>query len=340
MPPLDVQLIDEAVSVRDPLAERLPLGGLERWLDDPLINEVMVNGAAPHRDGEVWVERDGDLLCVGRISAEAVRGALDRLLAPLGRRVDRLAPVVDARLADGSRICAVIPPIAVDGLTLTIRRFGPMTRQLSDFCSHHVEQLLRKAVRRGCNVVVSGATSTGKTTLLNALAATVAATERLVVLEDTAELRIEHPHVVRLEARPATAEGMGGVDLVALLRAALRLRPDRLVVGEVRGPEAVVLLHALNTGHHGSLSTVHANDAGDALARLAALVLQESPGWPMAAINSHLRRAIDVVVHLERTEAGGRRVAHVAEVDANDGLRVTPLTAGDALLRSLTRGRR
>jgi pilus assembly protein CpaF len=337
---LDVKPTDDAPSVRDPLAERMPLGGLERWLDDPLVNEVMVNGAAADRDGKVWVERGGELLCVGRISAEAARGALDRLLAPLGRRVDRLAPVVDARLADGSRVCAVIPPIAVDGLTLTIRRFGPMTRQLSDFCSPPVEQLLRRAVRRGCNIVVSGATSTGKTTLLNALAATVAANERLVVLEDTAELRIEHPHVVRLEARPATAEGAGGVDLAALLRTALRLRPDRLVVGEVRGAEAVVLLHALNTGHHGSLSTVHANDPADALARLAALVLQESPGWPMAAINSHLRRAIDVVVHLERTSEGRRRVARVAEVEASDGLGVTPLVADGALLRSLTRGRR
>jgi pilus assembly protein CpaF len=299
----------------DAVAERRPLGGLERWLDDPNVTEVMVNGASDASPGDVWVERAGALHRVGSITGAAARGAVERLLTPLGRRLDRLAPVVDARLPDGSRVCAVLPPISVDGLVISVRRFAVTPHSLDDFCNENVARLLRTLVLRRCNIVVSGATSTGKTTLLNALVAHVPAGQRLVVLEDTAELQLPHPHVVRLESRPPTAEGLGAVDLADLLRTALRLRPDRLVVGEVRGAEAVSLVHALNTGHHGSLTTVHANSPHDAMSRLAALVLQESPGWPMAAIERHLRRAVDVVVQLQRAADGARRVSEVCEVD-------------------------
>jgi pilus assembly protein CpaF len=343
-------IVDTSVMTHiDHVAEQLPLGGLERWLTDDTVSEIMVNGAAPDRPGEVWVEQHGDLRRAGHMSVSAVQGAIERLLSPLGRRIDRLAPVVDARLADGSRICAVIPPVAVDGIALTVRRFGGGTRPLADFCSSNAEsaapaeqltRLLRGLIARRCNVLISGATSTGKTTLLGALAAAVPGDQRIVVLEDTAELRIEHSHVVRLEARPPTAEGVGAIDLAGLLRTALRLRPDRLVVGEVRGAEAIALLHALNTGHHGSMSTIHANSARDAIARLQTLVLQESPGWPLRAIDDHIARAVDIVVHVARHGAQ-RTISEVAEVTGADehGVHLMSLLTDGAVLRSPTRSR-
>jgi pilus assembly protein CpaF len=321
----------------DLVAEQSPLGGLERWLNDPTVNEVMVNAGS-----EVWVERGGSLHHVGRIRTPTLLGVIEHILTPIGRRLDRSNPMVDARLADGSRLCAVVSPIAVDGPCLAIRRFTTRTITLEGFASPSVAQLLRDLVAQRCNLVVSGATSSGKTTLLNALAREVVPETRLVTLEDVAELRLPHPHVVRLETRDATPDGVGEVGLAELLRTALRLRPDRLVVGEIRGREAVHLLHALNTGHDGSLATVHANSALDALHRLAALVLQEVANWPLAAVHGHVGRAIDAVVHVERHADGHRRVVEVTEVGAGaEGvLMVRPLATGDDVVAQPQRGRR
>ncbi len=294
----------------DVIAERSPLGGLERWLGDPAIDEVIVNSL-----GDVWIETAGTLARVATMSAPAVATALEHILRPIGRRIDRSNPTVDARLEDGSRVCAVIEPVAVDGPCLTIRRFALRSLPLSAFATPAVVVLLQQIVAARCNVLVSGATSSGKTTLLNALAALVPTTERIITLEDTAELRLPHPHVVRLETRPPSAEGTGEVTLAHVLRTALRMRPDRLVLGEVRGAEAVQLVQAMNTGHDGSMSTVHANSAVDALARLCSLVLQEVPGWPLEAIHDQVRRSIDVVIHVGRSSDNHRQVVEVCETD-------------------------
>jgi pilus assembly protein CpaF len=319
----------------DVIAERSPLGGLERWFGDPAIDEVIVNGR-----GDVWIERAGALERVATMSSPAVTTAIEHILRPIGRRIDRSNPIVDARLPDGSRVCAVIEPIAVDGPCLTIRRFALRALPLSAFATPDIAGLLETIVAARCNVLVSGATSSGKTTLLNALAALVPTTERIITLEDVAELRLPHPHVVRLETRPATAEGTGEVTLSQLLRTALRLRPDRLVLGEVRGAEAVQLVQAMNTGHDGSMATVHANSAIDALARVCSLVLQEVPGWPLEAIHDHVRRSIDVVIHVGRSVDNQRRVVEVTEVDfAAVGVQLRPLADRAMVAASLQRRR-
>jgi pilus assembly protein CpaF len=321
--------------VIDLVAECSPLGGLERWLDDPTINEVIVNGG-----GDVWIERDGVLLAVGTLSAGAVATAIEHILRPIGRRLDRSNPTVDARLPDGSRVCAVIEPVAVNGTCLAIRKFALRALPLSAFAEPNVVALLRAVVATRCNVLVSGATSSGKTTLLNSLAALVPATERIITLEDVAELRLDHPHVVRLETRPATAEGTGEVTMSNLLRTALRMRPDRLIVGEVRGGEAVHLVQAMNTGHDGSLSTVHANSAVDAVARVCSLVLQEVPGWPLSAIHEQVRRSIDVIVHVGRTSGDQRHVVEVCETDLQeDGVQLRTLADRGHVVAAMKRRR-
>jgi pilus assembly protein CpaF len=320
----------------DIVAERSPLGGLERWLDDPAIDEVIVNGA-----GDVWIERSGRLLRVATMSATAVTTAIEHILRPIGRRLDRSNPTVDARLPDGSRVCAVIEPIAVDGPCLTIRRFAMRPLPLSAFAVPEVVGLLQTIVAARCNLLVSGATSSGKTTLLNALAAMVPTTERIITLEDVAELRLLHPHVVRLETRPPSAEGAGEVALSQLLRTALRMRPDRLVLGEVRGAEAVQLVQAMNTGHDGSMATVHANSAIDAVARVCSLVLQEVPGWPLEAIHDQVRRSIDVVIHVGRTSDNQRQVIEVCESDPTSvDVQLRRLAERAVVLGRLQRGRR
>lgn len=321
----------------DLVAEQSPLGGLERWLLDPAVTELMVNAGT-----DVWVERAGRVERVGSIRTSTLMGAIEHILAPIGRRLDRTHPIVDARLPDGSRLCAVVHPIAVDGPCLTIRRFSTRPVPLDAFAPPPVASLLRDLVARRCNLLVSGATSSGKTTLLNALAQHVPLGSRLITLEDVAELQLPHPHVVRLETREATADGVGEVTLAQLLRTALRLRPDRLVVGEVRGSEAVHLLQALNTGHDGSLSTVHANGSLDALDRLATLVVQEVANWPLAAVHQHVSRAIDAVVHVVRGADGRRVVAEVVEVVPSElgvALSIRVLADGRQVLAPPQRGR-
>ncbi len=302
----------EARVVRDTIG----LGPLEDLLADPSVEEVMVNG-----HDRVYVERGGRIESaeVSFGDEEELRNAIERILAPLGRRIDELSPMVDARLSDGSRVNVVIPPLAVDGPALSIRRFGaerPGPARLVELGTLTPAQrdLLEIAVAGRRSVLISGGTGSGKTTLLNALSSFIPEGERVVTIEDAAELRLQQRHVVRLESRPASVEGRGEVSVRDLLRNALRMRPDRIVIGEVRGPEALDLLTALNTGHDGALSTVHANSPVDALSRLETLALMAGLGLPHEAIAEQVQRGIELVVHLERGADGSRRVAEIGKV--------------------------
>ena len=292
------------------------LGPLEPLLADPSVDEVMVNGS-----DSVWVERHGRLEPADvQFAAEAdLLHAIERILAPLGRRVDEASPLCDARLPDGSRVNVVIPPLALSGPCLTIRRFRRQGFSLSDLVengtlSEELASFLARCVRARASILVSGGTGSGKTTTLGALSGALPEGERIVTIEDAAELRLRQPHVVRLEARPPNLEGRGEVTIRQLVRNALRMRPDRIVVGEVRGSEALDMLMALNTGHDGSLTTVHANSPPDALRRLETLALMAGVGLPHAAVREQLASALQLVVHQARAPAGRRRVESVAEV--------------------------
>ena len=319
--------------VRAAVARLDGLGALDALLDDDTVDELLVNA-----HGDVWIERDGHLAQVAHIAAGDLALVTERILAPLGRRLDRTSPVVDARLPDGSRVCAVIPPISPDGGCLSIRRFRDRSLDLTAFATDAVAALLELLVDARCNVVVSGATSSGKTSLLNAALGRCASGERVVTIEDTLELLPAADHLVRLEARPATPDGPPPVTLEQLVRTALRLRPDRLVVGEVRGPEVLALVQALNTGHDGSWSTCHANSAIDALHRLETLIVQAAPAWPLPAVRQHLTRSIDVVVHVARHADGRRRVVEVGEVVVDrDRLGLRAIADHRAVLGQITR---
>jgi pilus assembly protein CpaF len=292
------------------------LGPLEPLLADPSVDEVMVNGPR-----DVWVERRGR---VERTSAEfgsedELLHAIERVLAPLGRRVDEASPMCDARLPDGSRVNVVVPPLAVDGACMTIRRFRPHGFSMEDLVANEtmpagVASFLADCVRARASVLVSGGTGSGKTTTLNALSGAIPDGERIVTVEDAAELALRQEHVVRLEARPPNVEGRGEVTIRALVRNALRMRPDRIVVGEVRGGEALDMLSALTTGHEGSMTTVHAMSASEALRRIETLALMAGVGLPHEAIRDQVGAAIEVVVHQRRMPDGTRAIASVAEV--------------------------
>ena len=291
------------------------LGPLEPLLADTSVTEVMINGPGP-----VWIERNGVLERTEVVlETEVIELLLLRIVSPLGLRIDPSSPVVDARLPDGSRVNAVVPPLAIDGPCLTIRRFGAEAIELAAIADPPVARLLRWAVAARCNVLISGGTGAGKTTLLNAMAAFVPRGERIVTVEDAAELRLPGDHVVRLEARPPSVEGNGQVTIRDLVRNALRMRPDRLIVGEARGGEALDLLQAMNTGHDGSLSTCHANGPDDALRRVETMVLTGSAAVPLVAVREQVASAVDLVVHVARSQGGGRRVHQVAEVGAVPG---------------------
>jgi pilus assembly protein CpaF len=325
-----------AALVDDVLARVHGLGPLDALLADPDVTDVLVN-----RGTDVWVERRGVLGRAGHLPPGVVDAAVERVLAPLGLRLDRVSPVVDARLADGSRLNAVVPPVAVDGTTVAIRRFTVHTVPLDAMAAPGVTDLLHELVQRRANLVVSGATSAGKTTLLGALAAEIPPGERVITIEDAAELRLATPHVVRLEARPPGPEGGPGVTVRDLVRAALRLRPDRIVVGEVRGAEALDMVQAMNTGHDGSLTTCHANGPADALRRIEAMVLQGGPALPLPAVREQVHSSIDAVVHVVRGTEGRREVAAVAEVldDPLDPARVRLVTSGGGIVARPTRWR-
>ena len=309
--------VEDRAELTRRVAERsFGLGPLEPLLADEEVDEVMVCG--PDR---VWVERRGrvERTDVTFASEGQLRHAIERILAPLGRRVDEAEPLCDARLPDGSRVHVVIPPLALDGPVLTIRRFRRRGLTPADLVAAGswtpvLHDLLRDAIEARRNVLVSGGTGSGKTTTLNALSAFLPAGERIVTIEDAAELRLQQPHVVRLEARPASLEGRGEVTIRRLVRNALRMRPDRIVVGEVRGPEALDMLGAMSTGHDGSLSTIHAGSPAEALRRLETLALMAGVGLPHAAVREQVASAVDLVVHQERGPDGARRVVAVAEV--------------------------
>lgn len=292
------------------------LGPLEPLLRDPEITEIMVN-----RPGAVFVERSGRLeradVDVG--SAADVLHLIDRVVGPLGLRVDGRRPWVDARLPDGSRVHAIIPPLAVHGPALTIRKFGRKPLRIDGLESagsltREMTEFLRSCVRARMNILVSGGAGVGKTTMLNALSEFIPPEERIVTIEDAAELQIGHPNVVALEARSANVEGAGAFGIRELVRNALRMRPDRIVVGEVRGGEALDMLQAMNTGHSGSMSTAHANTPEDVLTRLEALVLMGDVALPLAAVRAQLAAGLDLIVHLARSIDGARHVAALAEV--------------------------
>jgi pilus assembly protein CpaF len=297
------------------------LGPLEPLLADPAVDEVMVNGP-----DAVYVERRGRLERAGvSFASEAdLMHAIERVLAPLGRRVDEASPLCDARMADGSRVNVVIPPLSLSGPCLTVRRFRREGFSLRDLVAGGtlpvaLAELLAVSVAARASILVSGGTGSGKTTTLNALSGAIPGEERIVTIEDAAELRLRQRHVVRLEARPANLEGRGEVTIRELVRNALRMRPDRIVVGEVRGAEALDMLQALNTGHDGSLTTVHANSPEDALRRVETLALMAGVGLPHEAVREQAASALELIVHQARLADGSRAVESVTEVVRADG---------------------
>jgi pilus assembly protein CpaF len=291
-------------------------GPLERLLADDSVTEIMVNG--PY---DVWVERQGRLYeTTVRFTDEShLRRIINKIVAQVGRRVDESSPMVDARLPDGSRVNAVIPPLSLTGPLLTIRKFSKKRLEMSDLIrlgtlSTETVEFLQRCVLAELNILVSGGTGSGKTTLLNALSTAVPDHDRIVTIEDAAELRLNQRHVLRLEARPKNIEGEGEIPIRELVRNSLRMRPDRIIVGEVRGSEALDMLQAMNTGHDGSLSTIHANTPRDALSRVETMVLMAGYDLPMRAIRQQVASALDLIVHLERLEDGTRRVTAITEV--------------------------
>ena len=306
------------------LDEALGLGPLEALLRDSSVTEIMVNGP-----NEIFVERAGQITPVPiRFSSEAaLRGVIERIVAPLGRRVDDASPMVDARLGDGSRVNVVLPPLAVRGPVVTIRRFQRGLRRVEDLLaagtlSEPMLDFLALCVRYRRNIVISGGTGSGKTTLLNVLSSLIPAEERLVTIEDAAELALEHRNLVSLEARQPNAEGRGEVTIRDLVRNALRMRPDRIVIGECRGGEALDMLQAMNTGHEGSLTTVHANSPRDVLSRLEVMALMSGLDLPATAIREQIAAAVHIIVHQGRFSSGLRRVTSIAEVTGIESGRI------------------
>jgi pilus assembly protein CpaF len=297
------------------------LGPIEPLLADTAVTEVMVNGT-----DMIYVERSGviERTNVRFISEEHLRRVIDRIVSQIGRRVDESSPMVDARLADGSRVNVIVPPLSLDGSILTIRKFAADPFRVDDLIAmgtlnENVALVLTAAVKGGLNILVSGGTGTGKTTLLNVLSSFVPHDERIVTIEDAVELQLHQQHVIRLEARPANIEGSGEITIRDLVRNSLRMRPDRIIVGEVRGSEALDMLQAMNTGHDGSLSTVHANSPRDALARIETMVLMAGFDLPSRAIREQIASALNLVIQIERFRDGSRRIANVTEVLGMEG---------------------
>ncbi len=299
----------------------LGYGAIERYLADPSVTEVMVNSV----DG-IYIERNGRLERTGAryLSEDQLRQVIDRIVSHVGRRVDESSPMVDARLPDGSRVNAIIPPLAVDGPVLTIRKFSPSAYGADDLVangtmSEEIVELISACVRGRLNILVSGGTGTGKTTLLNVLSSFIPDDDRVITIEDAVELRLHQRHVIRLESRPPNIEGKGQIQIRDLVRNSLRMRPDRIIVGEVRGAEALDMLQAMNTGHEGSLSTLHANSPRDALSRIETMVLMAGMDLPVRAIREQVASALNLIVHLTRLRDGTRRVTQITEVNGMEG---------------------
>ena len=306
---------------RQVVAEAVGLGALEPLVNDDTVTEIMVNGP-----DQIYVEKDGRLtLSESRFSStQSLLAIIDRIVAPLGRRIDESSPMVDARLPDGSRVNAVIPPLALNGPSITIRKFAKKNLFMSDLIrygsiSEPMGLFLKAAVELKQNVVISGGTGSGKTTLLNILSNFIGSDDRIITIEDAAELKLNQPHVVSLESRPANAEGKGRVSIRDLVINALRMRPDRIVVGECRGGEALDMLQAMNTGHDGSLTTGHANSPSDFLSRLEVMVMMAGVDLPSRAIREQIASAVDVLVQQTRLADGTRKITHIMEVVGFDG---------------------
>jgi pilus assembly protein CpaF len=291
-------------------------GPLERLLADETVTEVMVNG--PH---DIWIERRGKLSpTTARFTDEShLRRIINKMVAQVGRRIDESSPMVDARLPDGSRVNAIIPPLSLSGPLVTIRKFSKRRLDPADLVrlgtlSTETVEFIQRCVLAELNILVSGGTGSGKTTMLNALSTAIPDDERIVTIEDAAELRLNQQHVLRLEARPKNIEGQGEIGIRELVRNSLRMRPDRIIVGEVRGAEALDMLQAMNTGHDGSLSTIHSNSPRDALSRVETMVLMAGYDLPIKAIRQQVASALDLIIHLERLQDGSRRVTSITEV--------------------------
>lgn len=316
--------IDKEALRKEVLDEAVGLGPLEDLLEDPSVTEVMVN-----RTDEIFVERGGRLqrYPLAFTSDRAVLGVIERIVAPLGRRIDESSPLVDARLKDGSRVNAIIPPLALKGPTITIRKFSKKRLTADDLAgygsvSQPMVEFLELCVRQRKNMIVSGGTGSGKTTLLNVLSNFIPNGERIITIEDAAELRLNHSHLVSLESRPSNAEGRGAITIRELVKNSLRMRPDRIVVGECRGGEALDMLQAMNTGHEGSLTTLHANTPRDALARLETLVLMAGMELPIGAIRDQINSAVDIIVQQSRFACGSRKVTSITEITGMENGRI------------------
>jgi len=306
---------------RQALDELTGYGPIQPLLEDPEISEVMVNGSK-----HIYIEKKGKLIKTNITFEDdnAVMKVIDRIILPLGRRVDQDSPCVDARLPDGSRVNAIVPPVSIDGPTITIRRFerGRLSiNQLIELGSitAHMAELVRACVIARLNIIISGGTGSGKTTLLNVLSSYIPEEERIVTIEDAAELRLQQDHIVRLETKPANVEGAGAVVIRDLVRNALRMRPDRIVVGEVRGGEALDMLQAMNTGHDGSLTTLHANSPRDALSRLETMCMMSGMDMPLKVIRTQIASAVDLIIQISRLKDGTRKVTAITEVAGMEG---------------------
>ncbi len=303
----------------------LGLGPLEEYMADPQVTEVMVNGY-----DSIYVERSGKLYWTGAKfhNSEQLYRTIDKIVAKMGRRIDEASPYVDARLPDGSRVNAIIPPLALDGPALTIRKFAREPFEAQELVARgtltsSVVEFLEGCVRGRVNILVTGGTGSGKTTTLNVLSSFLPHDERIITIEDAAELRLQQPHVVRLEYRPPNIEGRGEISVRDLVRNALRMRPDRIIVGEARGPEALDMLQAMNTGHDGSISTVHANTPRDVVSRLETMTLMAGMDLTVRAVKEQIASAVDLIIHLARMKDGTRRITHVTEVVGMEGDVVT-----------------
>jgi pilus assembly protein CpaF len=322
---LPLSRADREKLIEEVVHETLGLGPIEPLLADPTISDILVNG-----HDQVYVERFGKLELTGVKFKDDnhVRQIIDRIVAAVGRRVDESSPMVDARLPDGSRVNAIIPPLSIDGPVLSIRRFGANPLTANDLLTFEsmtpaMLELLKGTVKAKLNILISGGTGAGKTTLLNVLSGFVPGEERVVTIEDAAELQLQQEHVVRLETRPPNIEGRGRITQRDLVRNALRMRPDRIIVGEVRGDEALDMLQAMNTGHDGSLTTIHANTPRDSLSRLETMVLMAGLELPEKAIREQIASALNLIVQIARLTDGRRRVTNVAEIVGMEGNVVT-----------------
>ncbi len=320
-----IAVADRERLVQEIADDTLGHGPIEPLLNDDSISEVMVNGA-----NDVWIERAGTLhkTPIRFIDDHHLRRIINKIVAQVGRRIDESSPLVDARLPDGSRVNAVLPPLSLDGPLLTIRKFSKQRWDLAGLVGigalpMEAKEFLDACIQAELNILIAGGTGSGKTTLLNALSTAISESDRIVTIEDAAELKLNQDHVLRLESRPKNIEGTGEIPIRELLRNALRMRPDRIIVGEVRGAEAFDMLQAMNTGHDGSLSTLHANTPRDALARLESMVLMSGVDFPMQAIRQQVSRALDLLVQIERFPDGSRKVSSITEVQRMEGEVVT-----------------